>query len=76
MRYDWVARLKEEQAELTIVLNGGIQTALADALGELEQFDGMMLGRAAYHSPWLLAELQAALFEQGGVPGARMPLRG
>lgn len=67
LRYDWVARLKEEQAELTIVLNGGIQT-LAAALGELEQFDGIMLGRAAYHSPWLLAELQAALFEQGGVP--------
>jgi len=68
LRYDWVSRLKEEQAELTIVLNGGIRT-LADALGELEQFDGIMLGRAAYNTPWLLAELQAALFGQGGVSG-------
>ena len=66
LRYDWVSRLKQEQAELTIVLNGGIRTS-AEALDQLELMDGVMLGRAAYHTPWLLAELQAKLFGTGGV---------
>ena len=66
LRYDWVNRLKKEQAELTIVLNGGIRTS-AEALDQLELMDGVMLGRAAYHTPWLLAELQTKIFGTGGV---------
>jgi tRNA-dihydrouridine synthase A len=66
LQHDWVYRLKSEQPGLTIVLNGGI-TTLAGALEPLEQLDGVMLGRAAYHTPWLLAELQKALFGRGGV---------
>lgn len=56
-----VARLKRERPELTIVLNGGLSTVegVADALGT---FDGVMLGRAAYHDPWLLAELEPVAF--------------
>jgi tRNA-dihydrouridine synthase A len=65
LRYDWAARLKQEQPDLIIVLNGGIKTA-DEAMLQLEQFDGVMLGRAAYHTPWVLAELQASLFDQGG----------
>jgi tRNA-dihydrouridine synthase A len=61
LRYDWVTRLKQEHPELTLVINGGIRTA-AGALQMLELLDGVMLGRAAYHTPWLLAELQAELF--------------
>jgi tRNA-dihydrouridine synthase A len=48
------------------VLNGGITTT-AEALEPLRKLDGVMLGRAAYHTPWLLAELQKALFGSGGV---------
>ena len=66
LRYDWVTRLKQEQPELTIVVNGGIKT-VADALELLESLDGVMLGRAAYHTPWLLAELQAELFGTKGI---------
>ncbi len=56
-----VARLKRERPGLTIVLNGGLSTVegVADALGT---FDGVMLGRAAYHDPWLLAELEPVAF--------------
>jgi tRNA-dihydrouridine synthase A len=68
LRYDWVTRLKQERPELTIVLNGGI-TSTAVALEQLERLDGVMLGRAAYHTPWLLAELQAELFAAGGIGG-------
>ncbi|MEJ2383770.1 MAG: tRNA dihydrouridine(20/20a) synthase DusA [Xanthomonadales bacterium] len=64
LRYDRVRRLKDEHPELTIVLNGGIAT-VAQAMRQLEHFDGVMLGRAAYQDPWLLAELQNAIFGAG-----------
>jgi tRNA-dihydrouridine synthase A len=67
LRYDWVHRLKEERPDLVIVLNGGIRS-VPDVRAQLEILDGVMLGRAAYHSPWLLAELQAELFGGQGVP--------
>jgi len=66
LRHDWVYRLKEEFPGLTIVLNGGI-TTVTDAERHLHKLDGVMLGRAAYHDPWILAELQARLFDRRGV---------
>jgi tRNA-dihydrouridine synthase A len=66
LRHDWVYRLKSERPDLTIVLNGGITTK-AQATQPLELLDGVMLGRAAYHTPWLLAELQQDLFDAPGV---------
>jgi tRNA-dihydrouridine synthase A len=66
LRHDWVYRLKSERPELTIVLNGGITTR-AGVLEALEKLDGVMLGRAAYHTPWLLAELQQEIFGATGV---------
>ena len=66
LHHDWVYRLKAERPELTIVLNGGI-TTIAEAIKPLDKLDGVMLGRAAYHTPWLLAELQRELFGRKGV---------
>ena len=66
LRYDRVYRLKQENPQLTVVLNGGIQSSEA-AAGHLEKLDGVMLGRAAYHTPWLLAELQQVIFGFTGV---------
>lgn len=57
--YDRVARLKQHFPELPIVLNGGID-GLGAALSELKRFDGVMLGRAAYQRPYLLAEIDSA----------------
>ena len=54
-------RLKSDLPALTIVLNGGI-TNLESCHEHLQQVDGVMLGRAAYHDPWLLANVDAALF--------------
>jgi tRNA-dihydrouridine synthase A len=65
LRYDWVLRLKQEHPELTLSINGGI-TTVEQALDLLQPLDGVMLGRAAYHNPWILSELQSALF---GTPG-------
>jgi len=60
LHYDWVYRLKREYPRLTIVINGGIDSC--EAVGDhLQHVDGVMLGRAAYHTPWLLAECQQQL---------------
>jgi len=63
--YDLVYRVKREHPKLKIVLNGGINT-LDEAETHLTQVDGVMLGRAAYHSPAMLAEVDARFF--GGEP--------
>jgi tRNA-dihydrouridine synthase A len=63
--YDLVYRVKREHPKLKIVLNGGIAT-LDDAQKHMEHVDGVMLGRAAYHSPAMLTEVDARFF--GGEP--------
>src|ERR1700761_8229452 len=59
--YDLVYRIKREHPKLKIVLNGGINT-LDEAQTHLEHVDGVMLGRAAYHSPAMLAEVDTRFF--------------
>src|SRR5690606_26561598 len=61
LNYTRVYRLKEHFPELAIVINGGIATL--DACSEhLRHVDGVMLGREAYHNPWLLKDVDARLF--------------
>src|SRR5690349_7359594 len=55
LKYPYVHRLKRDFPQLEIVINGGITTR-AQIAQQLEQVDGVMLGRAAYHDPWLLAD--------------------
>ncbi|MEI7037886.1 tRNA dihydrouridine(20/20a) synthase DusA [Fulvimonas yonginensis] len=66
--YERVYRLKREFPGLIVVINGGI-TSVAAVQAHLTQVDGVMLGRAAYHDPYLLAQLEAALY------GTPMPSR-
>jgi len=67
LNYGFVHRLKAERPSLAVVLNGGL-TGVAQVLAELAPdpgataLDGVMLGRAAYHQPRLLDELERALF--------------
>ena len=51
LKYDWVLRLKQDFPKLEFILNGG----LADAK-PFPGVDGIMLGRAAYHDPWVMAD--------------------
>ena len=60
LRYDWAYRLKRERPALQVVVNGGI-ASLAESLAHLEHVDGAMLGRAAYHEPYTLHLVDAAL---------------
>ena len=59
--YPLVYRLKQERPDLTIVLNGGV-ASLSEALIHLEHLDGVMLGRAAYHQPGLLGQVDRLVF--------------
>jgi tRNA-dihydrouridine synthase A len=59
--YDLVARIKQENPALEIVLNGGIQN-LEEAEAHLCRFDGVMLGRAAYQNPAILLEVDRRFF--------------
>ncbi|MGX2031470.1 MULTISPECIES: tRNA dihydrouridine(20/20a) synthase DusA [Methylocaldum] len=61
LRYDVVDRIKDDYAALEIILNGGI-VDLDQAGLHLERFDGVMIGRAAYHQPYLLAEADRRFF--------------
>ncbi len=62
--YPLVYRLKRDFPDLEIIINGGI-TDLDACDAHLQQVDGVMLGRAAYHDPWLLADVDRRYF--GGV---------
>lgn len=64
--YSRVRRLKRKTLSRFIGINGGIHT-LDEALGQLDHVDGVMLGRAAYHNPALLAQVDARVF---GAPAA------
>jgi len=59
--YPRVYRLKREFPQLAIVINGGI-VAVEATLEHLQHVDGVMLGRAAYHDPYVLARVEHALY--------------
>ncbi|MDF0749117.1 tRNA dihydrouridine(20/20a) synthase DusA [Marinobacter sp. 71-i] len=63
LKYDWVYRLKARYPHLEIIINGGIRT-FAECREHLEHTDGVMLGREAYHNPWLLAGVDSEFFGQ------------
>jgi tRNA-dihydrouridine synthase A len=61
LKYDHVYGLKRDFPELTIVINGGVTTHGTIA-AQLERVDGVMIGRTAYHNPYLLAEAEEYIF--------------
>jgi tRNA-dihydrouridine synthase A len=65
LHYEVVRRLKEALPAVPVVVNGGLRDARA-VIAALEWCDGVMLGREAYHRPFVLAELQQALQPPGG----------
>ena len=61
LRYEYVYRLKRDMPHLQIIINGGIAT-LDECARHLNLVDGVMLGRAAYHNLWLLAEVDRRFY--------------
>lgn len=62
LKYDYVSRIKTSYPEAQFFLNGGVKTN-KEALALLPNFDGIMMGRAPYADPYMLAELEAALYQ-------------
>lgn len=63
LRYDRVQRLKADFPDLEIILNGGVRSVW-EAGHHLGTVDGVMIGRAAYHNPWILSEADPLIFGQ------------
>src|SRR3984893_18256102 len=63
LKYDYVHRLKQERPALVVVLNGGLSQAAEIRNHVAAGLDGVMLGRAAYHRPALLAEVEQTLID-------------
>ncbi len=59
--YDLVRQMKVSFPHLNIQLNGGLES-ISEGLKETQHLDGFMLGRAAYHTPWILTEIDSKLF--------------
>lgn len=62
LNYDFAYRIKQMFPELVIILNGGIER-LDEVETHLQRVDGVMLGRAAYHNPYVLAQADRQIFK-------------
>ncbi len=67
LKYDFVYRLKEDFPDKEIIINGGI-SSVNEIKNHLKKVDGVMIGRAAYHSPYLLAEIEKEIFNNENSP--------
>lgn len=61
LQYEYVYRLKQEMPGLEIILNGGI-TTLEAGLEHLQHVDGVMMGREAYHNPYILQQVDRLFY--------------
>ena len=67
LRYDYVYDLKKDFPNEEIIINGGI-TSTDEIKDHLKSTDGVMIGRAAYHTPYLLADIEKEIFENEDIP--------
>ncbi len=70
LRYDVVYALKQDFPDLEIILNGGV-LSLDEAEAHLAKVDGVMIGRAAYQTPYTLAEADSRIFGEATEPRGR-----
>ena len=67
LKYEYVYKLKEDFPNEEVIINGGI-TAVDQIKPHLQKTDGVMIGRAAYHTPYMLAEIEKEIFGTEEVP--------
>lgn len=70
LKYERVYEIKSKFPELEIIINGGIKT-LDECKEHLKHVDGVMLGREAYHNPWILSEVDSCLYGKNGTNQTR-----
>lgn len=62
LKYDYAYQLKQDFPQLEIIVNGGIRT-LEDIDAHLLHVDGVMVGREAYHNPWLMSAFDERYYD-------------
>ena len=67
LKYDYVYNLKNDFPDEEIIINGGI-TSVEEINDHLKKTDGVMIGRAAYHTPYLLADIEKEIFKNQTIP--------
>ena len=67
LKYDFVYKIKNHFKNDEIIINGGIKTT-NDILDHLIKVDGAMIGRAIYHSPYFLADIERNIFKSKNIP--------
>ena len=67
LKYDYVYKLKEDFPNEEIIINGGI-SSINEIKSHLKKTNGVMIGRAAYHTPYLLADIEREIFKNDNVP--------
>ena len=67
LNYDFVYRLKKDFPTEEIIINGGINST-NEAKTHLKKVDGVMIGRSAYHTPYILADIEREIFNNKDVP--------
>ncbi len=67
LKYDYVYNLKKDFPNEEIIINGGI-TSVDEITSHIKKIDGVMIGRAAYHTPYLLAEIERKIFKNEKIP--------
>ncbi len=70
LKVDYAYRLKRDFPQLEIIINGGIKT-LDEIDTHLQHVDGVMLGREAYHNPYLMAAFDARYYDDSTLPKTR-----
>ena len=66
LKYDYVYNLKKDFPNEEIIINGGI-TSTEQVKNHLKKIDGVMIGRAAYHTPYMLADIEREIFDNKNV---------
>tara|TARA_B100001059_G_scaffold64103_1_gene60112 strand:- start:499 stop:1380 length:882 start_codon:yes stop_codon:yes gene_type:complete len=67
LKYDYAYKLKKDFPDEQIIINGGI-TSTEEIKIHLKKTDGVMIGRAAYHTPYFLADIEKEIFDNEKVP--------
>ena len=66
LKYNYVYNLKKDFPDQEIIINGGI-TSIEETNNHLKKVDGVMIGRAAYHTPYLLADIEKEIFKNENI---------
>ena len=67
LNYNFVYKIKKDFPNDAIIINGGIDS-INKIQAHLKKVDGVMIGRAAYHSPYFLSEVEKEIFNNHDIP--------